>query len=154
MTGRPVPERYPEPEDNRFANLFITCTDSKSSRLQLSKLLEAHRPGNGYTDYSTPLYWCDFGNCAENRPGYNGHDPQEYQTAQIGEVRNRAAAAVRNRIRESYAGSERKSPGRAARSRRRSANRICSSTPRWRIWGAVCCGRCSARASSSVTDST
>jgi len=57
-----VPERYPEPEDNRFANLFITCTDSKSSRLQLSKLLEAHRPGNGYTDYSTPLYWCDFGN--------------------------------------------------------------------------------------------
>ena len=57
-----VPERYREPEDNRFANLFITCTDSKSSRLQLSKLLEAHRPGNGYTDYSTPLYWCDFGN--------------------------------------------------------------------------------------------
>ena len=57
-----VPERYREPEDNRFANLFITCTDSKSSRLQLSKLLEAPRPGNGYTDYSTPLYWCDFGN--------------------------------------------------------------------------------------------
>ena len=57
-----MPERYREPEDNRFANLFITCTDSKSSRLQLSKLLKAHRPGNGYTDYSTPLYWCDFGN--------------------------------------------------------------------------------------------
>ena len=37
---------------------------------------------------------------AENRPSYNGHDPQEYQTAGIEEVRNRAAAAVRNRIRE------------------------------------------------------
>lgn len=62
MTGRPVPERYREPEDNRFANLFITCTDSKSSRLQLSKLLEAHRSENSYTDYDTPLYWADFGN--------------------------------------------------------------------------------------------
>ena len=51
-----VPERYREPEDNRFANLFITCTDSKSSRLQLSKLLKAHRSGNSYTDYGTPLY--------------------------------------------------------------------------------------------------
>lgn len=57
-----VPERYREPEDNRFANLFITCTDSKSSRLQLSKLLEAHRSENSYTDYDTPLYWADFGN--------------------------------------------------------------------------------------------
>lgn len=57
-----VPERYRESEDHRFANLFITCTDSKSSRLQLSKLLKTHRAGNSYTDYNTPLYWADFGN--------------------------------------------------------------------------------------------
>lgn len=57
-----IPQYYPQKKDNLFANLFITCTDSKNSRIQLSKLLKAYRSNNSYTDYNTPLYWTDYGN--------------------------------------------------------------------------------------------
>lgn len=53
---------YPQEEDNTSANLFITCTDSVSSRVKLARLLKSTDRGNSYTDYATPLYWCDFGN--------------------------------------------------------------------------------------------
>ncbi|EHB91922.1 PRTRC system ThiF family protein [Alistipes indistinctus] len=53
---------YPQEEDNTSANLFITCTDSVSSRVNLARLLKSTGRGNSYTDYATPLYWCDFGN--------------------------------------------------------------------------------------------
>ena len=61
MTGRPCRNVTGSRRITDSPIFFITCTDSKSPGCN-SKLLEAHRPGNGYTDYSTPLYWCDFGN--------------------------------------------------------------------------------------------
>lgn len=62
---RVVPKLFPtsskEIERDQLANITITCTDNIKSRLDMAKLLKAV-PQNGYTDYSTPLYWMDFGN--------------------------------------------------------------------------------------------
>lgn len=44
-----------------MANITITCTDNIKSRLDLWEVLK-HVPSSGYMDYSTPLYWLDFGN--------------------------------------------------------------------------------------------
>ena len=57
-----IPQYYPQKKDNLFANLFITCTDSKNSRIKLSKQLKAYRSNNSYRDYYTHLYWKDYGN--------------------------------------------------------------------------------------------
>ena len=44
-----------------MANITITCTDNIKSRLDLWNVLKAV-PAPAYRDYTTPLYWMDFGN--------------------------------------------------------------------------------------------
>ena len=44
-----------------MANITITCTDNIKSRLDLWNVLKAI-PVPAYRDYTTPLYWMDFGN--------------------------------------------------------------------------------------------
>lgn len=44
-----------------MANITITCTDNIKSRLDLWNVLKAV-PAPAYRDYTTPLYWVDFGN--------------------------------------------------------------------------------------------
>lgn len=44
-----------------MANITITCTDNIKSRLDLWNVLKTV-PVKTYRDYSTPLYWMDFGN--------------------------------------------------------------------------------------------
>ncbi|MBV3302150.1 MULTISPECIES: PRTRC system ThiF family protein [Bacteroidales] len=44
-----------------MANITITCTDNIKSRLDLWNVLKAV-PTPAYRDYTTPLYWMDFGN--------------------------------------------------------------------------------------------
>lgn len=62
---RAVPALFPttlkEAGRDELANITITCTDNIKSRLDMAKLLKSVSQ-NSYTDYSTPLYWMDFGN--------------------------------------------------------------------------------------------
>lgn len=59
------PDIFPEvlKNANRYdlANITITCTDNVKSRIDMWKLLKAV-PVPDYRDYTTPLYWMDFGN--------------------------------------------------------------------------------------------
>lgn len=56
-----VPDCYPQDDSDQSANFYISCTDNVQSRLRLGKLLQKV-DRNRHTDYSTPLYWMDFGN--------------------------------------------------------------------------------------------
>lgn len=55
------PESLKQATWHEMANITITCTDNVKSRIDLWKLLKAV-PGKDYRDYTTPLYWMDFGN--------------------------------------------------------------------------------------------
>ena len=59
--ARPYPSALKEVKRDNIANITITCTDNIKSRLDLWNVL-AKIPSPSYTDYSTPLYWMDFGN--------------------------------------------------------------------------------------------
>lgn len=59
--ARNYPPAMKELRRNDMANITITCTDNIKSRLDLWEVLK-HVPSSGYMDYSTPLYWLDFGN--------------------------------------------------------------------------------------------
>ena len=60
-----VPDIFPAMIKNvcrdNMANITITCTDNIKSRLDLWNILKAIRIPD-YRDYTTPLYWMDFGN--------------------------------------------------------------------------------------------
>ena len=60
-----VPNIFPTVLKNacrdNMANITITCTDNIKSRLDLWNILKAVQIP-GYRDYTTPLYWMDFGN--------------------------------------------------------------------------------------------
>lgn len=56
------PYKFPAKEDKSRANIYITCTDTVKSRIELWKSLKGNRKSHGYRNYSTPLYWLDFGN--------------------------------------------------------------------------------------------
>lgn len=62
---RAVPQLYPtqigKATRTDAANIYITCTDNVTSRVELAKLLEA-MPTSPYRETTTPLYWMDFGN--------------------------------------------------------------------------------------------
>ncbi|MFV0587585.1 PRTRC system ThiF family protein [Bacteroides reticulotermitis] len=62
---RAVPTLFPaslkEVNRDELANITITCTDNIKSRLDMANLLKSVSQ-NSYTDYSTTLYWMDFGN--------------------------------------------------------------------------------------------
>ena len=49
--------------ETRTANVILTCTDNKASRLEVWRILKGQR-NPGYTAEGTPLYWMDFGNAA------------------------------------------------------------------------------------------
>lgn len=49
-------------KENGTGNLFITCTDTASSRYELWTGLKKYGGNNHCRSYSTPLYWLDFGN--------------------------------------------------------------------------------------------
>lgn len=55
------PESLKQATWHEMANITITCTDNVKSRMDLWKLLKAV-PDKDYRDYTTPLYWMDFGN--------------------------------------------------------------------------------------------
>lgn len=59
--ARNYPAAMKELRRDDMANITITCTDNIKSRLDLWEVLK-HVPSSGYMDYSTPLYWLDFGN--------------------------------------------------------------------------------------------
>ncbi len=59
--ARPYPSVLKEMKQEETANITITCTDNIKSRLDLWNILKAV-PIKDYRDYSTPLYWMDFGN--------------------------------------------------------------------------------------------
>ena len=59
--ARNSPPAMKELRRDDMANITITCTDNIKSRLDLWEVLK-HVPSSGYMDYSTPLYWLDFGN--------------------------------------------------------------------------------------------
>ena len=59
--ARNYPPAMKELRRDDMANITITCTDNIKSRLDLWEVLK-HVPSSGYMDYSTPLYWLDFGN--------------------------------------------------------------------------------------------
>ena len=60
-----VPNIFPTVLKNacrdNMANITITCTDNIKSRLDLWNILKAVQIPD-YRDYTTPLYWMDFGN--------------------------------------------------------------------------------------------
>lgn len=60
-----VPDIFPAMMKNacrdNMANITITCTDTIKSRLDLWNILKAVQIPD-YRDYTTPLYWMDFGN--------------------------------------------------------------------------------------------
>ena len=62
---RAVPEIFPvmlkDARRDDMANITVTCTDNIKSRLDLWNVLKAV-PVSNYHDYTTPLYWMDFGN--------------------------------------------------------------------------------------------
>lgn len=55
------PELLRNAKWHEMANITITCTDNVKSRIDLWNMLKAV-PDKDYRDYSTPLYWMDFGN--------------------------------------------------------------------------------------------
>lgn len=55
------PQMLKDVRRDELANITITCTDNIKSRLDLWDVLK-QVPASRYTDYSTPLYWLDFGN--------------------------------------------------------------------------------------------
>lgn len=61
-----IPHLFPaltkEGKKDDMANITITCTDNVKSRLDMWNFLKAVRNIGNHTDYSTPLYWMDFGN--------------------------------------------------------------------------------------------
>lgn len=59
--ARLFPRMLRDVRKDELANITVTCTDNIKSRLDLWEILK-HLPPSGYTDYSTPLYWLDFGN--------------------------------------------------------------------------------------------
>ena len=59
--ARLYPQMLRDARKSELANITVTCTDNIKSRLDLWEVLK-HLPPSGYTDYSTPLYWLDFGN--------------------------------------------------------------------------------------------
>lgn len=61
LTWEAVPLKF-SVKDNGRANIYITCTDTAKSRLELWRGLKKESGKNSYRDYSTPLYWLDFGN--------------------------------------------------------------------------------------------
>lgn len=62
---RAEPRLYPtslkEARNNDLANITVSCTDNVKSRIDLWNVLKGV-PDYKYTDYSTPMYWLDFGN--------------------------------------------------------------------------------------------
>lgn len=62
---RAVPNLYPSDiksmRKDDVSNITISCTDNIKSRLDIWKVLNAC-PVSEYRDYSSPLYWLDFGN--------------------------------------------------------------------------------------------
>lgn len=62
---RAEPRLYPtslkEARNNDLANITVSCTDNVKSRIDLWNVLKGV-PDSKYTDYSTPMYWLDFGN--------------------------------------------------------------------------------------------
>ena len=60
-----VPDLYPSDTKSMrkddVSNITISCTDNIKSRLDIWKVLNAC-PVSEYRDYSSPLYWLDFGN--------------------------------------------------------------------------------------------
>ncbi|KAB4253891.1 PRTRC system ThiF family protein [Bacteroides uniformis] len=55
------PQVIKEMNRHDLANITITCTDNVKSRIDMWNLLKAV-PVPDYRDYTTPLYWMDFGN--------------------------------------------------------------------------------------------
>lgn len=76
---RAIPTLFPatlkDIEREQLANITITCTDNIKSRLGVAKLLKA-APQSSYTDYSTPLYWMDFGNTQSSGQAVMGTVPK------------------------------------------------------------------------------
>ena len=59
--ARPYPQTVRDTRNNELANITVTCTDNIKSRIDLWNILKAV-PVPNYRDYTTPLYWMDFGN--------------------------------------------------------------------------------------------
>lgn len=59
--ARPYPQTVRNIRKDELANITITCTDNIKSRIDLWNMLKAI-PIPDYRDYTTPLYWMDFGN--------------------------------------------------------------------------------------------
>ena len=57
-----IPQLFAVSSNDCIANITITCTDNVKSRLDMWKYLISVRADRYQTDYSTPLYWMDFGN--------------------------------------------------------------------------------------------
>ncbi len=55
------PHTLKDARQEHLANITITCTDNIKSRLDMWKVLK-DVPVSNYRNYSTPLYWLDFGN--------------------------------------------------------------------------------------------
>ena len=55
------PSNLKDARRDDIANITITCTDNIKSRIDTWNILK-DIPARNYTDYSTPLYWLDFGN--------------------------------------------------------------------------------------------
>ncbi len=55
------PHTVKDARQEHLANITITCTDNIKSRLDMWKVLK-EVPVSNYRNYSTPLYWLDFGN--------------------------------------------------------------------------------------------
>lgn len=58
---RIFPKTMRDTRRDELANLTITCTDNIKSRLDVWNILKAAPPPSHH-DYTTPLYWLDFGN--------------------------------------------------------------------------------------------
>ena len=55
------PSNLKDARRDDIANITITCTDNIKSRIDTWNILK-DIPARNHTDYSTPLYWLDFGN--------------------------------------------------------------------------------------------
>lgn len=83
---RAITQTYPPDSDKvspqDFANITITCTDNKDSRLKLWDILKKCRCNN-YQDYEKPLYWLDFGNSQSYGQVLLGTVPKKINQPQV-----------------------------------------------------------------------